>query len=75
VKIPGFAAEASLYTADRYCQVEVRSAQRMNGQGVVPQLYYPHYIQEACWWGNLWVDPSGYLHATYYCGGIPVHSS
>jgi hypothetical protein len=73
--IPGFTAQASLYKADHYRQVAASSVRRLKGQIVVPQDYHqPVVIRELCWWGNVWVDPAGYLHATYYCGGRPVRS-
>lgn len=75
MNMPGFTAQASLDNAANYRHVQSSSAQHMNGEEIIPQDYLPPPTRrEVCWWGNWWRDPSGYLHATYYCGGIPVYS-
>jgi hypothetical protein len=68
MKMPGFSAEASLYKAGHYCQVEASTASRVSGRVVVPQVYHPLFMQEVCWW--VWDN----FTATLYCGGRKVTS-
>jgi hypothetical protein len=69
--MPGFTADAAIGALNHRHLAPRRGS---SAGEVMPQYFLPPHERVVCWWGNLWIDPTGYLHATLFCGGIAQRS-
>jgi hypothetical protein len=77
MNVPGFTAEASIYKSGPYRYSASHNGLQIDS-GTVIQQYTPPISarsqRAACWFENVWIDDTGYLHFDYVCGLTLVYS-